>query len=224
MALIPAMKSSGASSPRSISPSRYSHSAVRRGDCSCSGNTVIRDTASWDGMSCTVFLLFFRSKKPVETSFSRIPARVAGVPRPLRSASSGISSFPAVSIAESSVSSVKCLGGVVLPSLTVAPERQRLTFRQLRQSLVLGFFVLLHILQPCAIGGVQRPPAVIFHCAAFGSKLRSGALDNNGGFRKGIGLGHGAQQAQSHQLQHRLSPTGRPDRSAPWRLRVGITA
>ena len=81
---------------------------------------------------------------------------------------------------------------------------QRLTFRQLRQSLVLGFFVLLHILQPCAIGSVQRPPAVIFHCAAFGSKLRSGALDNNGGFRKGIGLGHGAQQAQSHQLQHRL--------------------
>src|SRR5699024_1673754 len=95
----------------------------QKGDCSCSGNTVIRDTASWDGMSCTVFLLFLRSKKPVETSFSRIPARVAGVPRPLRSASSGISSFPAVSIAESSVSSVKCLGGVVLPSLTVAPER-----------------------------------------------------------------------------------------------------
>ena len=38
-------------------------------------------------------------------------------------ASSGISSCPAVSIAESSVSSVKCWGGVVLPSLTVAPER-----------------------------------------------------------------------------------------------------
>lgn len=81
---------------------------------------------------------------------------------------------------------------------------QRLTFRQLRQRLVHGFFVLLHILQLCAIGSIQRPPAVIFHCAALGGKLRSGALDNNGGFRKGIGLGHGAQQPQSHQLQHRL--------------------
>ena len=57
----------------------------------------------------------------MDTNFSKIPARVAGVPSPLRSASSGISSFPAVSIAESKVSSVKCLGGVVLPSLTAAP-------------------------------------------------------------------------------------------------------
>ena len=109
--------------PRSISLKRCSHSAVSRGDCSCSGRTVIRDTASLDGMSCTAFLLFFRSKKPVDTSFSRIPARVAGVPRPLRSASSGISFDPAVSIAESSVSSVKCLGGLVLPSLTAKLER-----------------------------------------------------------------------------------------------------
>ena len=121
MAVISAMKSSGVSSPRSISPSRYSHSAVSSGDCSCSGRTVIREMASWDGKSCTVFLLFLRSRKPEETNFSKIPARVAGVPSPLPSAASGILSFPAVSIAESSVSSVKCLGGVVLPSLTAAP-------------------------------------------------------------------------------------------------------
>ena len=43
---------------------------------------------------------------PACTSFSRIPARVAGVPRPLRLASSGISSTPAVSIAASRLSSV----------------------------------------------------------------------------------------------------------------------
>ena len=68
---------------------------------------------------------------------------------------------------------------------------QRLTFRQLRQSLVLGF--RLHIFQPCAVCSVQRPPAVIFHRAAFGGKLRTGALHNNGGFRKNIGLSHSAQ-------------------------------
>ena len=44
--------------------------------------------------------------KPICTSFSRIAARVAGVPSPLRSASSGISSAPARSIADRSVSSV----------------------------------------------------------------------------------------------------------------------
>ena len=44
----------------------------------------------------------------------------------------------------------------------------------------------------------------MFHRAALGCKFRTGALYNNGGFRKGIGLGHGAQQPQGHQLQHRL--------------------
>ena len=85
---------------------------VKEGNCSCSGKTVIRETASWEGRSCTVFLLFFRSRKPADTSFSKIPARVAGVPRPFRSASSGISSFPAVSIADNRVSSESfCKGG-----------------------------------------------------------------------------------------------------------------
>jgi hypothetical protein len=40
------------------------------------------------------------------TSFSMIAALVAGVPSPFRSASSGISSLPAFSMAESKVSSV----------------------------------------------------------------------------------------------------------------------
>ena len=40
------------------------------------------------------FLCFFRSTKPADTSFSRAEARVAGVPIPRRSASSGISSLP----------------------------------------------------------------------------------------------------------------------------------
>ena len=70
---------------------------------------------SW-GTRLTAFLFFFRSTKPEETSFSRIPARVAGVPSPLRSASSGISFAPAFSMAESSVSSVYRAGGFVFPS------------------------------------------------------------------------------------------------------------
>ena len=60
--------------------------------------------------------------RPVATSFSMTAALVAGVPNPFLSASSGISSLPAVSIADRSVSSVNCLGGVVLPSLTAQEE------------------------------------------------------------------------------------------------------
>ena len=117
MAAIPSMNSSGSALFRSISFSQCSHSAVRSGDCSCSGRTVIKDTAVWVGINCTAFLDFFLSTKPADTSFSRIAARVAGVPSPLRSASSGISFAPAVSIAASKLSSVKCLGGLVFPSL-----------------------------------------------------------------------------------------------------------
>ena len=69
--------------------------------------------------------LSFACSLRMRTSFSMIPARVAGVPRPFRSTSSGISSAPAVSIAESSVSSVKCFGGEVFPSLISEPS----TFR-----------------------------------------------------------------------------------------------
>ena len=74
-----------------------------------------------------------------------------------------------------------------------AGKGQALALRQLRQGLILGFFVRLRIFQPSAVGSVQRPPAVIFHRAALGGKLRSGALHRGGGFRKGIGLSHSAQ-------------------------------
>ena len=103
---IPSMNSLGLTSPRSTSLSWCSHSAVRSGDWSCSGRTVIRETPICVGMRLVAFFCFLRSTKPVDTSFSKIPARVAGVPMPLRSAFSGISFAPAVSIAESSVSSV----------------------------------------------------------------------------------------------------------------------
>ena len=43
----------------------------------------------------------------------------------------------------------------------------------------------------------------MLHRAAFGGELRAIALHNNGSFRKGIGLGHSAQQPQGHQLQNR---------------------
>ena len=124
MAVIPSMKLSGSISPRSISFKRCSHSAVSCGDWSCSGSTVISAVPVDVGRRFTTFLDFLRSTKPEDTSFSMIPERVAGVPMPLRSASSGISSLPALSIADSSVSSVKCLGGVVLPVLTAASDTE----------------------------------------------------------------------------------------------------
>ena len=65
-------------------------------------------------------LLPLRSTNPAATSFSRIAALVAGVPSPLRSASSGISSLPAFSIADRRVSSVYALGGAVKCSVTAA--------------------------------------------------------------------------------------------------------
>ena len=87
------------------------------GEVRLSGRTTARLMPSLVGTSC----LPLRCTKPICTSFSRIAARVAGVPSPLRSAwprppslapaeqftlSSGISSAPARSIANRSVSSV----------------------------------------------------------------------------------------------------------------------
>ena len=117
---MPAIKSSGESSPRSTAPSRSSHSAVSFADFSASGITLISSVPFSVGRSC----FFFRSTKPERTSFSITPARVAGVPSPLRSTSSNFakSSALACSIAESSVSSVKWPGGEVAPSLTDAPS------------------------------------------------------------------------------------------------------
>ena len=64
-------------------------------------------------LSVTIRFFFSRLINPDFVSFSMILALVAGVPRPERSTSSVISSTPAFSIAESSVSSVKCFGGCV---------------------------------------------------------------------------------------------------------------
>lgn len=73
-----------------------------------SGSTAIRFVPFSVGISC----FFFRCTNPVETSFSSVAARVAGVPKPFRSASSGISSAPAVSIAARRESSESfCQGG-----------------------------------------------------------------------------------------------------------------
>ncbi len=93
---------------------------VQRGFIERKGDKKTRELPLSVAMSCLVFLSPFLSMKPRWTSFSMVAARVAGVPRPLRSASSGVSSAPAVSIAERSVSSVKCFGGLVLPSFTSA--------------------------------------------------------------------------------------------------------
>ena len=99
---IPSVKVSGSPSPLAIAVRFCSHSAVSMGEVSGSGSTVTRLIPSLVGIRD----LPLRSTKPAATSFSMMAALVAGVPRPLRSASSGISSLPAVSMADRRVSSV----------------------------------------------------------------------------------------------------------------------
>ena len=106
---IPRMKSAGLSLPFAIPVRRVSHSAVSCGDVRLSGRIAARLYPSFVGIS----FLPLRSAKPALMSFSMIPARVAVVPNPLRSASSGVSSLPAFSIADRSVSSVNAFGGCV---------------------------------------------------------------------------------------------------------------
>ena len=96
------IKDSAASSPRSTCFNMDSHSAVSVGDLILSGSTRIRFVPFSVGISC----FFLRCTNPAETSFSSVAARVAGVPNPLRSASSGMSPAPAVSIAARRESSV----------------------------------------------------------------------------------------------------------------------
>ena len=82
-------------------------------------------------------------------------------------------------------------------------DRQLLALGQFRQRLIFGIAVLFRrTFHAGPVGGIQRPPAGLLHRAALGGKLRTGALHNNGSFRKGIGLGHSAQQPQGHQLQN----------------------
>ena len=114
MSRMPSRKVSGEAAPLAISVSCCSHSAVSMGEVKGSGRMEIRLMPSWVGTK----LLPLRSTKPATTSFSMIAALVAGVPRPFRSASSGISSFPAFSMADRRVSSVKGLGGWVKRSAT----------------------------------------------------------------------------------------------------------
>ncbi len=109
-----------------------SHSAVIPGDWITSGITVMRAMPLCVGTRYLVFLSPFRSRKPMRTSFSIMPARVAGVPSPFRSASSGVSSAPARSMADNSVLSVKRFFAVVFPSFswmslacTVLPSDRR---------------------------------------------------------------------------------------------------
>ena len=110
------MKSAGLSLPLAIPTRRVSHSAVSCGEVSASGRMATRLYPSFVGIS----FLPLRSAKPAEISFSIMPARVAVVPNPLRSASSGVSSLPAFSIADKRVSSVKAFGGCVKRSVISA--------------------------------------------------------------------------------------------------------
>lgn len=102
IASIPSMKSSGDTWPFATSFNRCSQSAVSLGEVCSSGSTVTRLTPAFVGIR----FLPLRSTNPPDTSFSIMAALVAGGPRPLRSASSGISSLPAFSMADRRVSSV----------------------------------------------------------------------------------------------------------------------
>ena len=145
---MPVMNSSGESSPRSTCCKRYSHSAVRSGDWSCSGSTVMRETPVWAGTRLTAFFARLRSTKPVATSFSMMAARVAGVPSPFRSASSGISSLPAFSIADRRVSSDTFCQGCLRTFFAVI-QNQTLDF------VAHGFFARFTEMDFDAVGGLS---------------------------------------------------------------------
>ena len=118
MPSIPSMKAAADCSPRSTSFKPDSHRAVRLADFTVSGRTAIRSVPFFVGSNC----LPLRSKNPPRTSFSSTPARVAGVPRPVRSTSPiwANSWALACSMAERSRSSVKCRGGLMAPSFADA--------------------------------------------------------------------------------------------------------
>ena len=83
-------------------------------------------------------------------------------------------------------------------------NRQCLTLGQLRQDLVLVFFVRLRIFQRRTVGNVQHPPSGVLYCFSFGGKLPTGTIGSYNRFRINVGLGYGAQQTQGYQLQYRL--------------------
>ena len=109
MVTISSMNCSPLSSPRSISKSLFSHSAVSPADFKFSGITRMSSLPSAVGMICFPF----RCAYPDATSFSMVLALVAGVPSPFFSVFSSNSLLPAVSIAARSVSSLNDFGGEV---------------------------------------------------------------------------------------------------------------
>lgn len=114
--LMPCINSFGLDSPLDIKESLFSHSDVSCADMRVSGRTETSSIPFLVGVICRPFLC----ANPVCTSFSKMAALVAGVPKPLRSASSVVSfapafptlrrasveASPAETIADNSVSSV----------------------------------------------------------------------------------------------------------------------
>ena len=83
-------------------------------------------------------------------------------------------------------------------------NRKGLSFSQLRQGFLCALFFRLRILHFGTVGVLQCFPSGVLHRFSFGSKLPTGTRCNHNGFRIDMGLGHGTQQTQGHQLQHRF--------------------
>ena len=109
---------------------------------------------------------------------------------PFRSASSGISPAPAVSILWRMVSSVKCLGGVVLPSFTwtTSTASDWPLCQTVRQGGVFG-------------GGGIDPPAHVQHRFSFGGEAMPATLRRQAGFGVPMGRADRPEQPQRHQPQ-----------------------
>ena len=83
-------------------------------------------------------------------------------------------------------------------------NRKGLSFGQLRQGFLCALFFRLCILHFGTVGVLQCFPSGVLHRFSFGGKLPTGTRCNHNGFRIDMGLGHGTQQTQGHQLQHRF--------------------
>ena len=187
---MPVMNSSGESSPRSTCCKRYSHSAVRSGDCNCSGSTVMRETPVWAGTRLTAFFARLRSTKPVATSFSMMAARVAGVPKPLsfrrppvyrpfRQSPWRKAAYPRYNAWAASFALLYGGFGAI----------QYLPLRQLRQRGVLLF--LREILFPAGIKDGF----------ALGGELGTAALQRNCGFRIAVCIADRPEKLPRHKAQ-----------------------
>ncbi len=125
--------------------------------------------------SCTVFLLFFRSRKPADTSFSKILARVAGGPQTFSLGILRHILFSGSLHRGHRVSSVKCWGGLLLPSLDdCRRNRKGLSFSQLRQGFLCTLFFRLCILRFGTVSVLQCFPSGVPHRFSFGGKFLTG--------------------------------------------------